>query len=107
MKNLMAVGLLICTLLGYGQSDSSLKIHLIFNPQGAELPPQQSALEIDYKKHLMDNYNIAFDFQEKYIDKVLDYTSLSRHRQPSYDNKMKNVFQVCILNWILNKKHLP
>jgi len=46
---------------GYGTADSALNINLIYNPQGAELPPHQSALEGDYKKHLLDNYGISFN----------------------------------------------
>ena len=36
-------------------------MHLVYNPNGAFLPPNQSALEADYKKMLADNYSIVFD----------------------------------------------
>ncbi len=38
--------------LGYGQKDSGLILNLVFNPQGATLPPPQQALEKQYKLHL-------------------------------------------------------
>ena len=48
---------------GYGQVESPLKINLIYNPQGAELPPHQSALEGDYKKHLFNNIDYKRGFE--------------------------------------------
>jgi radical SAM/Cys-rich protein len=47
--------------LGYGQSDSELQLNLVFNPQGAYLPPEQKALEIAYKEHLQAHYGIVFN----------------------------------------------
>ncbi len=38
--------------LGYGKSDSNLKLSLVYNPLGPYLPPDQTKLEIDYKKRL-------------------------------------------------------
>ncbi|MCB1800232.1 MAG: arsenosugar biosynthesis radical SAM protein ArsS [Gammaproteobacteria bacterium] len=46
--------------LGYGHDDSGLILKLVFNPQGAELPPSQAALEADYRKMLSDRYGIVF-----------------------------------------------
>ncbi len=45
--------------LGYGKSD--LILNLVFNPQGAELPPPQDSLNTDYKKYLWDKYKIVFN----------------------------------------------
>ncbi|MCW8963980.1 MAG: arsenosugar biosynthesis radical SAM protein ArsS [Gammaproteobacteria bacterium] len=47
--------------LGYGITNSGLVLNLVYNPQGASLPPPQSTLEQDYKKHLLDNYGIQFN----------------------------------------------
>ena len=38
--------------LGYGQEKSGLILNLVFNPQGASLPPPQQALEKQYKLQL-------------------------------------------------------
>jgi radical SAM/Cys-rich protein len=46
--------------LGYGESDE-LRLNLVFNPQGPSLPPDQTALESDYKKILFDKFGIKFD----------------------------------------------
>ena len=45
--------------LGYGKSD--LILNLVFNPQGAELPPPQDSLNTDYTKFLWDKYQIVFN----------------------------------------------
>ena len=47
--------------LGYGQTDSELQLNLVFNPQGAYLPPDQKVLEKDYKQHLQTHYGIVFN----------------------------------------------
>lgn len=47
--------------LGYGRSGSGLILNLVYNPQGASLPPAQAALEADYKRHLGERYGIQFD----------------------------------------------
>ncbi|MES9846689.1 MAG: arsenosugar biosynthesis radical SAM (seleno)protein ArsS [Candidatus Sedimenticola sp. 6PFRAG5] len=47
--------------LGYGQEGSGLSLNLVFNPQGASLPPAQDTLESDYKKRLWDSYEIRFN----------------------------------------------
>lgn len=52
-------GLQILNALGYGKSD--LILNLVFNPQGAELPPPQDSLNKDYTKYLWDKYKIVFN----------------------------------------------
>ena len=47
--------------LGYGRGDPALPLTLVYNPQGAQLPPPQQALEQDYKRHLQERYDIHFD----------------------------------------------
>jgi len=47
--------------LGYGQPDTGLTLDLVFNPQGAVLPPEQHALEASYKSHLIEHYDIVFN----------------------------------------------
>ncbi len=47
--------------LGYGQPESGLVLNLVYNPNGAFLPPDQHALEADYKRLLHDNFGIVFD----------------------------------------------
>ncbi len=53
-------GLKALNALGYGR-DPALTLNLVYNPQGPSLPPNQAALEADYKRVLGDQYGIAFD----------------------------------------------
>lgn len=48
-------------ILGYGQLDSGLTLNLVFNPQGATLPPDQAALQADYQRELFDHFGIVFN----------------------------------------------
>jgi radical SAM/Cys-rich protein len=45
--------------LGYGR-DPELPLSLVYNPGGPFLPPDQSALEADYRRELRDRFGIAF-----------------------------------------------
>lgn len=52
--------------LGYGKGcsqggDKKLTLNLVFNPSGAFLPPDQSALEKEYKQKLRADFGIEFD----------------------------------------------
>ena len=46
--------------LGYGRKDGELVLNLVYNPQGASLPPAQAGLEAAYKQHLSQHYGIVF-----------------------------------------------
>ena len=46
--------------LGYGMDDARLVLNLVYNPQGAALPPQQAGLEIEYKADLGQRFGIRF-----------------------------------------------
>ncbi|MGQ3096323.1 MAG: arsenosugar biosynthesis radical SAM (seleno)protein ArsS [Roseateles sp.] len=47
--------------LGYGDPDTGLVLNLVYNPQGASLPPPQAALEADYKRELAAHFGIRFN----------------------------------------------
>lgn len=47
--------------LGYGKQDSSLTLNLVYNPNGALLPPNQEKLEADYKRLLGEQFGIEFN----------------------------------------------
>ena len=46
--------------LGYGK-DPELTLNMVFNPGGAFFPPEQSAMEKEYKEHLGSEYGIVFN----------------------------------------------
>jgi radical SAM/Cys-rich protein len=47
--------------LGYGKAGSSLELNLVFNPQGATLPPPQEQLTADYRHYLGEQFGIQFN----------------------------------------------
>lgn len=46
--------------LDYGEPESELRMDLVFNPGGPFLPPNQEALELDYKDRLAKDFGIHF-----------------------------------------------
>jgi radical SAM/Cys-rich protein len=47
--------------LGYGDPRTGLVLNLVFNPQGPTLPPNQQALEADYKRILSERHGVVFN----------------------------------------------
>lgn len=80
--------------LGYGKNEE-LKLHLVFNPGGPSVAPNQAALEADYKRELKENFDI--DFNSLYtitnlpIARYLEYL-LSVDRYDDYMMLLANSF---------------
>ncbi len=47
--------------LGYGREAGGLTLDLVYNPQGASLPPAQAKLEADYKRILGGKFGVVFN----------------------------------------------
>ncbi len=47
--------------LGYGREGTGLLLNLVYNPQGASLPPAQAELEADYKRELAGQFGVVFN----------------------------------------------
>lgn len=47
--------------VGYGDNNSELTLDLVYNPNGAFLPPNQATLEQDYRDMLSENFSIQFN----------------------------------------------
>ncbi len=47
--------------LGYGDGDSGLRLVLVTNPVGAELPAPQTCLEVEWKRELERLHGVRFD----------------------------------------------
>lgn len=69
--------------VGYGLPDSSLRLDLVYNPSGAFLPADQTAMENDFKKVLKEDFGI--DFHNLFaitnlpISRFLDYLIASEN----------------------------
>ena len=46
--------------LGYGKNPE-LVLNMVYNPAGAFFPPDQTAMELEYKEHLAADFGIAFN----------------------------------------------
>lgn len=47
--------------LGYGQTGTGLVLNLVYNPNGAFLPPDEARLEAQYRQLLGENFGIVFN----------------------------------------------
>ena len=69
--------------VGYGKSNSNLKLDLVYNPSGAFLPPDQESLEIKFKEKLYNNFKIEFNnlftITNLPISRFLDYLIASEN----------------------------
>lgn len=69
--------------VGYGMPGSELKLDLVYNPSGAFLPGNQSALEADFKKAFQDDFDIHFHslfaITNLPISRFLDYLIASEN----------------------------
>ncbi len=69
--------------VGYGMPDSKLKLDLVYNPSGAFLPGDQTAMEKDFKKALKEDFNIQFHnlfaITNLPISRFLDYLIASEN----------------------------
>jgi radical SAM/Cys-rich protein len=58
-RSVEAVRMLIA--LGYGAAGAPLRLHFVYNPSGAFLPPAQHAIEADFRRELGRRYGIVFN----------------------------------------------
>jgi radical SAM/Cys-rich protein len=74
--------------VGYGDPKSGLKLDLVYNPSGAFLPTDQQSLEHDFKKALLEDFEIVFNnlfaITNLPISRFLDYLIAS----DNYDDYM-------------------
>ena len=79
---------------GYGDNPE-LKLDLVYNPSGPFLPPSQSALEVDYKRELMENFGIRFN-------NLLTITNMPIKRFADFlakEGKMKEYMELLVNNY--------
>lgn len=81
--------------IGYGKEGSGLELDLVYNPGGASLPPEQSALEIDYKRELKElfglEFNNLFTITNLPISRFLDFL-LKENKYETYMDKLIESF---------------
>ena len=69
--------------IGYGMPGSDLRLDLVYNPTGAFLPSDQASMEKDFKKALLNDFNIQFHnlfaIANLPISRFLDYLIASEN----------------------------
>ncbi|WP_375236153.1 arsenosugar biosynthesis radical SAM (seleno)protein ArsS [Winogradskyella sp.] len=79
--------------VGYGMPNSDLKLDLVYNPSGAFLPGDQMAMEKDFKKALLEDFEIQFHnlfaITNLPISRFLDYLIASEN----YEDYMFNLVE--------------
>lgn len=81
--------------VGYGVEGSGLELHLVYNPSGAFLPPDQSELEMEYKAKLKVRcdvtFNSLFTITNLPISRFLQYLLASGNYE-GYMEKLVNAY---------------
>ena len=82
--------------LGYGQPGSGLQLNLVYNPLGPTLPPNQQALEADYKRELRAHFGIEFNALFTLANmpiKRFGSTLISKGQFAAYMQLLKDAYQ--------------
>ena len=90
--------------LGYGQTGSGLSLNLVYNPQGPSLPPDQQALQADYKRELLAHFGIVFNELFALTNMPIQRfgsTLVSKGTFDGYMDLLKNSFQAHNLDGVM------
>ena len=97
-------GLQLLNSLGYGQAGSGLELALVYNPQGAVLPPAQRQLETDYRRELGELYGIVFNQLYVLTNMPIQRfgsTLISKGQFGEYIDLLKNAYQPANLDNVM------
>lgn len=93
--------------LGFGTDPAGPRLHLVFNPQGAFLPPAQETIEAEYKRELNEHFGISFDnlyaFANMPIGRFRDFLSRTGNLE-KYMNKLVRSFNPETLGGIMCRR---
>ena len=78
--------------VGYGVAGSPLRLDLVFNPVGYGLPPDQAALEADYKRELKARFGIEFNRLWTITNMPIKRFEHALRRDDMYDTYMAGLF---------------
>ena len=81
---------------GYGRAADGLALNLVYNPQGAVLPPAQAQLEEDYRRHLGERFGIGFNKLYVLTNMPIQRfgsTLISKGQFEEYMNLLKSAYQ--------------
>jgi len=102
-------GLQALNALGYGVEGTGLVLNLVYNPQGAVLPPPQGPLQDDYKRELMAHFGIVFNQLYALTNMPIQRfgsTLISKGGFQSYLQLLKDSFQADNLDTVMCRSML-
>jgi radical SAM/Cys-rich protein len=95
--------------LGYARDGSGLVLNLVYNPQGAVLPPPQGALQDDYKRELASHFGIQFNHLFALTNMPIQRfgsTLISKGSFQSYLQLLKGAYQAHNLDTVMCRSML-
>lgn len=78
--------------LGYGK-DPNLVLNMVYNPAGAFFPPDQEAMEKEYKQRLGEDYGIVFDHLFTLYNNPMGRFGMFLRRSGNLNRYMKKLYQ--------------
>ncbi|MGI9056751.1 MAG: arsenosugar biosynthesis radical SAM (seleno)protein ArsS [Pyrinomonadaceae bacterium] len=89
--------------VGYG-TDEKLILNLVYNPVGAFLPPEQFAIEADFRRELKNRYDVSFNnlftITNMPIARFLDWLRRSGN-ETAYMQKLVNAFNPATVSGLM------
>lgn len=90
--------------VGYGIEGSGLALNLVYNPVGAFLPPEQTAIEADFKRELAKRFDLHFNqlytITNMPIARFLDYLRRSNNEE-RYMTRLINAFNPATVSGLM------
>lgn len=94
--------------VGYGTNEK-LILNLVYNPVGAFLPPDQGAIEKDFKRELKDRYGITFNnlftITNMPIARYLEWLRRSKNEE-SYMQKLLTAFNPATIEGLMCRSQI-
>jgi radical SAM/Cys-rich protein len=90
--------------VGYGIENTNLILNLVYNPVGAFLPPEQSAIEADFRRELKNRYDLYFNnlftITNMPVARYLDYLRRSGNEE-KYMRKLVDAFNPATIDGLM------
>ncbi len=78
--------------VGYGKEGTGLLLNLVYNPVGAFLPPEQHAIEAQFKDELQKRYNLVFNSLYVITNMPINRFRHFLERADLYESYMQKLF---------------
>ncbi|MDQ3063292.1 MAG: arsenosugar biosynthesis radical SAM protein ArsS [Acidobacteriota bacterium] len=95
--------------VGYGIEDSGLILNLVYNPVGAYLPPAQSQIEADFRRELLNRYDLHFNnlftITNMPVARYLDYLRRSGNEE-MYMRKLLGAFNPATIESLMCRNQI-